>query len=101
MFESANLDHRVGKAAFKREEAALRKALLQAQMATGKEARFATLILIAGVQGAGRGETVNQLNEWMDPRLIDTEAFGEPTDEERERPELWRYWKVLPPKGRI
>src|SRR5258706_1815669 len=100
MFESADLDHRVAKAAFKREEPRLRQALLEAQLELRKDGRFAALILIAGVQGAGRGETVNLLNEWMDPRLIETQAFGEPTDEERERPELWRYWRALPPKGK-
>ena len=24
-----------------------------------------------------------------------------PTDEERERPEMWRFWRALPPKGKI
>ena len=62
---------------------------------------FAVLILMAGVQGAGRGETVNLLNEWMDPRHVQTRGFGEPTQDERERPAAWRYWNALPPKGKI
>ena len=33
------------------------------------------------MDGAGRGETVNLLNEWMDPRHILTQAFGEMSDE--------------------
>jgi len=37
----------------------------------------------------------------MDPRHIVTHAFGEMSDEERERPRMWRYWRALPPKGRI
>jgi polyphosphate:AMP phosphotransferase len=53
------------------------------------------------VDGAGKGETVNLLNEWMDPRWIVTRAFGEPSDEERERPGQWRFWRELPPRGRI
>src|SRR4051812_46582229 len=101
MFESADLEHEVPKAAFRREEPALREALLDAQFDLRKDGRFAVLVLIAGVQGAGRGETINLLNEWMDPRLIETRAFSDPTDEERERPELWRYWRVLPPKGKM
>src|SRR6185312_13515448 len=36
-----------------------------------------------------------------DPRHIMTSAFGEMSDEERERPRMWRYWRALPPKGRI
>jgi len=101
MFESAELEHAIGKAKYRREEPGLRVSLLDAQYKLRKDARFSVVILIAGVQGAGRGETVNQLNEWMDPRLIATYAFGEPTEEERERPEQWRYWRALPPKGRI
>src|SRR6185312_9719285 len=53
------------------------------------------------VDGAGKGETVNLLNEWMDPRHLRTRAFGPPNDDARERPEMWRYWEALPPKGTI
>ena len=101
MFETANLHHRIGKAAYGREEATLREQLLEAQYDLKKDGGFAALILIAGVQGSGRGEAVNLLNEWMDPRHILTHAFPAPTQEERERPEQWRYWRVLPPKGMI
>jgi polyphosphate:AMP phosphotransferase len=37
----------------------------------------------------------------MDTRWIVTCAFGDPSDEELERPEYWRYWRALPPNGRI
>src|SRR2546421_9741068 len=97
MFETANLDHRVGKTAYRREEAELREQLLNAQYELKKDGSLAVLVLIAGVQGSGRGETVNLLNEWMDPRHILTHAFPDPTQEERERPEQWRYWRGLPP----
>ncbi len=101
MFESADLDHAVAKAQYKREEPKLRRALLEAQQSLLKQPRFSVVVLIAGVQGAGRGETVNLLNEWMDPRHLETSAFGAPSDEELERPEQWRYWHALPPKGKI
>ena len=101
MFDSANLDHRIDKAEYAREEPQLREALLQAQYDLMGNGRFPVLILIAGVEGAGKGETVNLLNAWMDPRHIHAHAFPEPSDEERERPPIWRYWRALPPKGRI
>ena len=101
MFDSANLPHRIEKAAYAREEARLRQALLAAQYDLKVNGRFPVLILIAGVEGAGKGETVNLLNEWMDPRHIVTHAFASPSDEEGERPPLWRYWRALPPKGKI
>jgi AMP-polyphosphate phosphotransferase len=101
MFESAELDHRVGKGAYSREEPRLRARLLDAQYDLKENGRFPVLILIAGVEGAGKGETVNQLNEWMDSRHVLTHGFAEPSDEERERPRLWRFWKALPPKGKV
>ena len=101
MFESANLDHHVDKAAYRREQAELREALLDAQYDLKQQRRFSVLILIAGVEGAGKSETVNLLNEWMDPRYIHTNAFFLPSDEERERPQQWRFWRALPPKGEI
>lgn len=101
MFESAELPYRVPREAWLREQATLRTALLNAQYDLHLDGRFPVLVLIAGVEGAGKGETVNLLNEWMDPRHIATTAFGDPSDEEAERPPLWRYWRALPPRGRI
>ncbi|TSE29920.1 Thymidylate kinase [Tepidimonas thermarum] len=101
MFASAEIGHRIDRATYKAEVPALRAALLEAQYALLKSADRAIVILINGVDGAGRSETVNTLNAWMDPRHIRTEAFDAMTDEDRRRPELWRFWQVLPPKGHI
>ncbi len=101
MFESAELGHKVDKATYDAEVPALREALLNAQYDLAENAKFPVIILIGGVDGAGKGETVNLLNEWMDPRHIEAHAMGEPSDEERERPAMWRFWRALPPKGKI
>lgn len=101
MFESAEIGHKIEKAIYKVEEPILREALLDAQYELKEHKDFPVVILINGVDGAGKGETVNLLNEWMDPRLISTCAFGSLSDEEEERPRMWRYWRALPAKGRI
>jgi len=101
MFESAELGHQIDKTTYDREEPKLREALLNAQYDLAQAKRFPVIIVIGGVDGAGKGETVNLLNEWMDPRHIHTHAFPEPSDEERERPRMWRYWRALPPRGKI
>ena len=101
MFESAEIGHRISNAEYDKREPLLREALLKAQYELLADASFPVVILIAGVDGAGKGETVNLLNEWMDPRHIVTHAFGKPTDEETQRPPMWRFWRALPPKGRI
>jgi polyphosphate:AMP phosphotransferase len=100
MFETAELGQKISKEEFKAREPVLREQLLEAQ-ALLREANFPVVLVFAGVDGAGKGETANLLSEWMDPRGIETHAFSDPSDEERERPEYWRYWRALPQKGRI
>jgi len=101
MFEAAELGHKLSKDQYKRIEPKLRAELLDVQYELSKVAKFPVIVLISGVRGAGKGETVNLLNEWMDPRHIYTYAFDNPSDEERERPPMWRFWRSLPPRGRI
>ncbi len=101
MFDSANLEHKVSKAAYAREEPKLRRSLLDAQYELIKDGRFPVLVLIAGVEGTGKSETANLFSEWMDARHLHTHAFPDPSDEERERPPMWRYWRALPPRGRV
>ena len=101
MFESAEVGHAIEKKAFRKEEATLRERLLEAQRELFEQARFPVLLLISGVDGAGKSETLAKLYEWMDSRYLSTLAFTSPTDEERERPYMWRYWRALPPRGRI
>ncbi len=79
---------------------ALREALIQLQVAL-QTASFPVLLVVAGDDTSGRGDVVNVLNGWLDPRGVETFAFPEPTDEERERPLMWRYWRSLPPRGRM
>ncbi len=101
MFESAELGHQISKARFHREAPKLRTALLNAELDLVERKAFPLIVVIGGVDGAGKGETVNLLNEWMDPRYVRTHAFGPPNEEERGRPAMWRFWRTLPPKGTI
>jgi len=101
MFESAELGHKVDKETFRVEEPKLRAALLETQEQLRENGSFPVIILISGVDGSGKGETINILYEWMDPRYLSTHAFYAPTTEERARPSMWRYWRALPPKGRV
>ena len=101
MFESAELGHKIDKETFKIEVPKLRAALLDVQDDLLQKKEFPVVILISGVDGSGKGETINLLYSWMDPRHISTLAFSAPSDEERSRPYMWRYWRALPPKGKV
>ena len=101
MFETAELGRTMPKAMYKKNEVALRQELLELQVRLREIDHSQVILVFAGVDGAGKGHTVSLLNEWMDPRWLTTCAFDEPADVERERPEFWRYWLALPPRGRI
>ncbi|RAU23021.1 polyphosphate:AMP phosphotransferase [Paramagnetospirillum kuznetsovii] len=100
MFEAAELGRKISRDEFDAMAPELRTELLALQQQL-RQADFPVIVLFAGVDGAGKNETVNLINEWMDPRWIVTRAYGKPSDEERERPEFWRYWRDLPPKGKV
>lgn len=100
MFEAAEIGRKISKEEYKKQEPEVRQGLLQIQQEL-RNCDFPVIVLFAGVDGGGKGETVNILNEWMDPRWTITHAYSEPSQEEAERPEFWRYWRDLPPKGRI
>lgn len=101
VFESAELGHKIDKDTYKKEVPVLRAALQEAQYELKENGKIPVVVLVSGQDGAGKGETINVLYEWMDPRFISTLAFAAPSDEEQQRPFMWRYWRALPPKGRI
>src|ERR1035438_7504758 len=101
MFESAELGHKIDKETYRKAVPELRSALLDVQYDLKEQGKIPVIVLVSGQDGAGKGETINILYEWMDPRFISTLAFSAPTDEEKQRPFMWRYWRALPPKGRV
>jgi polyphosphate:AMP phosphotransferase len=101
MFQTAELGQKVSKREFKKRELVLRKRLLDLQDQMRADGTFPLLIDFGGVRGGGKGTSTNLLNKWMDASYIETHAYGEPSDEERERPPWWRFWRDLPPRGHI
>jgi polyphosphate:AMP phosphotransferase len=100
MFRTAELGQKTPKSEYNQRVPELRIQLLEAQQEIRK-AGIPVIVLFSGVDGAGKGDTANLLQEWMDPRWIVTRAFASPSEEERERPEFWRYWRDLPPAGKV
>ena len=99
MFGSAEIGRVIGKAQAGPLRDQLRQALIEAQLEL-KESDFSVLVVFGGVDGAGKGEAIHALNEWMDPRGILTLAFDdEPPATVAEHPPYWRYWRYLPAHG--
>ncbi|MEK7859636.1 MAG: polyphosphate:AMP phosphotransferase [Elusimicrobiota bacterium] len=99
MFETAELDEKVSKADYRRLEPELRSELVAAQKALAASP-LSLVVLIGGVEGAGKTEFANRLLGWLDARGIEVYAGEGPTEDERARPAFWRFWRLLPPKGK-
>lgn len=100
MFEVAELGIRMSKEEFTGKERELHTTLLKVQRDL-LASRKSVVIIVSGVEGAGKGEVVNRLNEWFDSRGVETNAFWDETDDQRLRPRYWRFWRALPARGRI
>ncbi|MBE7380274.1 MAG: polyphosphate:AMP phosphotransferase [Leptolyngbya sp. SIO1E4] len=98
MFEAVELGHKISKQDYSSALPQLRVELVNAQYELC-QAPLSMLILLMGDDRQSCNEVINHLGEWMDGRYIHNHFFGELTDEERERPRFWRYWRRLPQDG--
>ena len=96
----AKAKERLTKRVYQARARVLREELVQLQVRL-KQAPFKVLLILAGPEGAGRGNLLNTLAEWLDPRGVETFSYHAPTDNERAHPPLWRFWRSLPGMGRI
>ena len=86
---------------FEHELPKLQDRLLDAQFELRQKKDRAVVLIVTGIPAAGRSEVVNELLEWLDPKLVTVYGFKAPNTIERERPPLWRYWRIMPPRGQI
>jgi AMP-polyphosphate phosphotransferase len=93
-------DRKMSKKAYEARLHDVRAELIRMQVEL-KSAKFPVILVVGGVEASGKGDVINILNGWLDPRGFETFAFHEPTDEERDRPAMWRYWRTLPSNGRM
>jgi polyphosphate kinase 2 (PPK2 family) len=60
-----------------------------------------SVIVFEGWDAAGKGGAIQRLTAEWDPRHFSVWPIAAPTEEEKERHFLWRFWKKLPGKAHI
>jgi len=100
MFATAKLGRKLSKEAYKAEVGDLRTQLLETQIGL-REHNIPVYLIIAGMEGAGKGDVVNSLDEWLDARGVNVYAFWDESDEDSRRPRAWRFWRAMPKRGEI
>lgn len=91
---------KLGKSEWAEIAAELEPRLLRLQF-EHRESDFPLIVVISGEDRPGAGELLARLGSWLDPRHIAVHALGAATEEEREQPPLWRFWRTLPAKGQF
>jgi polyphosphate:AMP phosphotransferase len=100
MFEGTKVGRKVSKKHYKQQEPQLRTELLALQRELRKH-KIPVIVLVSGVEAAGKGEVVNRLNAWLDTRGVTTHAFWDEPEEEREKPRYWRFWRAMPGREEV
>lgn len=65
------------------------------------DARHALLIVLQGIDAAGKDGAIKHVMSGVNPQGIDVHSFKAPTPEELRHDYLWRAQRVLPSRGRI
>ena len=66
MFEAAQVGSSIAKSEFRKQVPVLCQELPVPQQELLELAELAVIVIFAGVDGTGKGQTVNLLNEWYD-----------------------------------
>lgn len=80
-------------------EEQLRLHLLQRKLFQTRKA--ACVAFMEGWDAAGKGGAIKRVTETLDPRGFEVVAFAAPKGDEKTHHYMWRFWKNVPPLGRL
>jgi PPK2 family polyphosphate:nucleotide phosphotransferase len=63
--------------------------------------RHSLLVVLQGIDGAGKDGTCWHVISAMDPQGVNVQGFKQPTEEERDHDFLWRVHPHVPGRGRV
>jgi polyphosphate:AMP phosphotransferase len=66
-----------------------------------QEERRSIVVVFEGWDAAGKGGAIRRVTSALDPRCYRVVPMAAPTDEERARHYLWRFWRHLSRAGRV
>jgi polyphosphate kinase 2 (PPK2 family) len=87
------------KKTYETELAALQLEVLKAEFKC-REAGRSVVVAFEGWDAAGKGGAIKRMTEKLDPRGYSVHPIAAPSEEERKRHYLWRFWTHMPERGR-
>ena len=74
---------------------------LSTQQMKIKEKRLPVLVLFEGFGAAGKGSMIGKVIRNIDPRFFKVTTMNEPSEEEKRKPFLYRYFVQIPEAGKF
>jgi PPK2 family polyphosphate:nucleotide phosphotransferase len=75
--------------------------LADAQALLWASDRYALLVVLQGMDAAGKDGTIKHVMSGVNPQGCEVCGFKQPTNEELQHDFLWRYYRCLPARGQI
>ena len=100
MLENVDLSKSLDKKTYKELIPELRQKLWEFQR-QALEAKLPVVVVFEGWDASGKGDSINYLARWLDPRGAHFHPVSAPLEDELLRPFLWRFWLNLPAAGRM
>ncbi|MCZ8528856.1 polyphosphate kinase 2 family protein [Alteromonas sp. PRIM-21] len=85
---------------YKNQLSACQESLFHVQQSYYHQKRRA-LIVFEGWDASGKGGAIRRITEKLDPRSVNVFPVSAPTQEEREKHFLYRFWKQIPSPGKL
>ncbi|MBS2967671.1 UDP-galactose-lipid carrier transferase [Metabacillus sp. KIGAM252] len=100
MLDTIDLSQTISDKEYKSELKALQLKLLGLQRAL-VEHKIGCVLVFEGWDAAGKGGSIKRIAEGLDPRGYNVHPVSAPTQEEKDRHYLHRFWTNMPKKGGI
>ena len=91
VLEATDTTKKLDKLAYQEAFPQLRTELRELQQ-RAREVGLPVIVVFEGFHMSGKGDAIKHLGEALDPRGFRVHSTDRPTDEERERHWLWRFW---------
>ncbi|MDK2971113.1 MAG: AMP-polyphosphate phosphotransferase [Candidatus Sumerlaeota bacterium] len=100
VLDRVDLTQSVSKKKYEEELAPLQTRLRELNLRMNKKG-MPGIIVYEGWDAAGKGGNIKRLVARLDPRGYDVISIAKPTGDELVHHYLWRFWKQIPPDGRM
>src|SRR5690606_1165742 len=97
---SLDLSQKLDKEAYK-QQLADEQARLSQLLRDRRLRKRGVLALFEGHDAAGKGSAIRRITGALDPRLYRTVQVAAPSEDERAKPWLWRFWRDVPARGQF